>query len=1191
MTIKNLKKIFFISLFIAVFGLLIAPSTQAYDNWNQIEKNEANIGSSNDYGPAEYNEAGYLGPCVAGDSEDVQGFRIRGGQAIFQYGSNTCLYKYNEVNVPQQKLIADTSHGSNAAIAGDVSYFTVDGAHSVVYAYNLETEKLLWQKDLSVWSIDSVSHGVVVAEDKIFISVQEGATGGVYALDKANGDILWQTEILDAAGDDTQLIATPAYGESKLFVKYHDGGVHGMVALEADNGLLIWRTVEENCGAGDSNNNSPIYNSGAVYGNVCGINSYNASNGVKNWHHELAGDYDGIVWDGAYWNGKLYYTFESTAGQARYIFFNANNGSEAWDSGSLGPLEKGLELIVSDNGIVYLFINGTSLKALSATDGSLVFNSDLPANASGLLGVYNGLLYVEMQNIDVANPGKVLVIAGNSGLPPDETITVTSPTCSIDGGLNYSSCINAQFGGLITHVQTTCNTGTVSTKDVRFTLASPTSVIYNNVSFSNSAGSTFRLKYPGVIDKEGQWTLTATCVNELNQTNNAGAQWTVNPTGSPDPQKLTIYDGTIRVTNSDSLEIGKLVDDPFETEINIDWLSSGSIYVRPNTSEAGSFLQGIAATDRQRLHLSGGIDGKPTLEATGLGLNGSPWIGAGIAGRFAGAAFNSGGSGIYGEVISCGLLKNCYAGYFTNPIAGQAVTAVNNSADNPTLIARNTDSSNYDFTPEWSPSPFTSEVSVFAGPFGQGPVQNTVTSRLYAYIRTNPDNQARVFSVDDDGTMAEGNALDPSLDRCGQPGHDIGFISDGGDGAYVGWASNCPGIGREHFMARVDASGNTIWDTAVNSAYGVSQADSGQYMSLSANANNLLFAFYNGGKICGMKINKDDGARMWSTDLGCTVGSNTAKELASEPGTVLQGMTEDGQGGLVIIYTSGVSTLRARHILNNGTADWTVDVTGSTLNGAGLIYYNNAVYARAQFPNNDLWIFKLNVSDGSQPWAGGLNLGPGKSVNSSDINHQLLVSDDSELTAVWRRESDGRLLMNRINTADGSKKWASDLEIADDVGNIDYRIFKGAGDVVYASYCFETGPNVDECKIQAIDGQGNLLLAAGGADIQDSRSEAMSIGHHIDNSGLSCIDQAFYDSSLPQPVGAEMYCFATNAISADFTGEVQVTEDVIADQNVTEQCNWVSVADGSVCPAGQFLNGLRRNSSTRHPTFYRCCKL
>ncbi len=167
-----------------------------------------------------------------------------------------------------------------------------------------------------------------------------------------------------------------------------------------------------------------------------------------------------------------------------------------------------------------------------------------------------------------------------------------------------------------------------------------------------------------------------------------GIFWLADSSRADTTKRLTVYGGTVRIVDAnDALEIGDLGGGSY-----LDVLSSGEIYLRPNLSTAGSYFSGVPGTASQRLYLSAGLDGQPTLEATGIGQAGAPNQGSAIRATFDGAGLASGGSAVYGEASNCGAARTCYAGYFKNDSSGgdgSAVIVANNSASNPTLLSIN----------------------------------------------------------------------------------------------------------------------------------------------------------------------------------------------------------------------------------------------------------------------------------------------------------------------------------------------------------------------------------------------------------------------------------------------------------------------------------------------------------------------
>jgi hypothetical protein len=296
--------------------------------------------------------------------------------------------------------------------------------------------------------------------------------------------------------------------------------------------------------------------------------------------------------------------------------------------------------------------------------------------------IYNGVVYFPTEK-DLNGNGWTYAIGEGYGLPP----TATTPTCSTDG-VNFSACTNLAFGSLLSYVRTTCTPKSSLIDSAKFTLTSPSGVVYTNLKSQQVASDDYTLQAPYGMTVSGNWVLSVTCQDSAGNTAIADTNWSIGSAPVSDLQKLSIYDGTARFHatsfEENTLEIGSIAEDA-----NIDFLSSGPLFIRPNATEPNTYFEGLPGLPYQRLSINSDSDGQPALEATGLGQLNQSWIGAGVHGRFNGQTYNSGGSAVYGEITSCPFGRNCFGGYFSNLVSGPAVIVTNNSDANPTLESRN----------------------------------------------------------------------------------------------------------------------------------------------------------------------------------------------------------------------------------------------------------------------------------------------------------------------------------------------------------------------------------------------------------------------------------------------------------------------------------------------------------------------
>ncbi len=121
--------------------------------------------------------------------------------------------------------------------------------HGLVKAFEKQSGKQLWEKNLSEFKDDGmfsgvtklwndgesarIAGGLVVAYEKVFMGTENGS---VIALDEKTGDVVWQVHV------NGEVIASPAV-DTGLVVVNTTAGI--MFALDAENGEEKWRYESE----------------------------------------------------------------------------------------------------------------------------------------------------------------------------------------------------------------------------------------------------------------------------------------------------------------------------------------------------------------------------------------------------------------------------------------------------------------------------------------------------------------------------------------------------------------------------------------------------------------------------------------------------------------------------------------------------------------------------------------------------------------------------------------------------------------------------------------------------------------------------------------------------------------------------------------------------------------------------------
>jgi len=428
----------------------------------------------------------------------------------------------------------------------------------------------------------------------------------------------------------------------------------------------------------------------------------------------------------------------------------------------------------------------------------------------------------------------------------------------------------------------------------------------------------------------------------------------------------------------------------------------------------------------------------------------------------------------------------------------------------------------YSLTPEWDPGPtINGDPGYYKGPWA-GPIPSGDSGRLYAFTgHTIPGfkHYNYAYRVNDDGSAVLGSrlgALNPGVND----GFTIGFESDGLGGAYLWYNQNWIGIGYINQAARVDPNGSKIWDTqAMPLPLGVSSSGSGFQFPVVTSDGDLVLVYWGSDDVCGMKLNRTTAAQMWSEN-GCSINGHAAHKIFDDHHT--RGAASDGQGGIVVAAEDSLSNdANIKRVLADGTLDWGITLTSEAgTNFRDLFYHDGAVYAFwNNWPDQDYFIEKVMVADGSRPWAQPINIGYGH-----DYRATVSQSDENEIVTV-RYEGGQNYYMNRFTMDTGEQKWANEILI-DPIFGFFPSVIPGTQGVVYVSACTT---DTDECRIQGINPDGSFTFPVGGVQLEDSEYQHNRVGSHnkIDGDNLiACIDQSSrnYDNNI---IKSQMYCLGS----------------------------------------------------------------
>ncbi|MFM5508448.1 outer membrane protein assembly factor BamB [Aeromonas rivipollensis] len=153
----------------------------------------------------------------------------------------------------QLQPVVEEDHIYAAARDGDVT------------AFDRNSGETLWSVDLADLPINAdkrsarLSGGLVSRYGKLFLGSENGV---VYALNEANGEVLWQTTVPG------EVVASPAVEDGRVVVLTTSGR---LMALDTDEGKLQWTLSEEQPPLTLRSASTPVITNGAVlYGRADG---------------------------------------------------------------------------------------------------------------------------------------------------------------------------------------------------------------------------------------------------------------------------------------------------------------------------------------------------------------------------------------------------------------------------------------------------------------------------------------------------------------------------------------------------------------------------------------------------------------------------------------------------------------------------------------------------------------------------------------------------------------------------------------------------------------------------------------------------------------------------------------------------------------------------------------------------------
>lgn len=258
--------------------------------------------------------------------------------------------------------------------------------------------------------------------------------GNVYALNAANGSILWSQKIGSDSG------SSPAVINNVVYISLDSGTLY---ALNAANGAQIWSVFLGVGLAGPTVVNNVIYVSSQ--NNVYALN---ATTGTQIWHYPVGG------FPTTYYNKIVYVSSQDGGGDTILYAINAINGKILWNYSLGGDWYSNVTTAVVANGVVYIGFGslpgnggcsgadgGTGeVYALNATSGTLLWET-YAGFCDASTAVANNTVYVGGADGSVnainATTGKIVWTFngnGNFGNPIYSAPTVANGVVYISNG-------------------------------------------------------------------------------------------------------------------------------------------------------------------------------------------------------------------------------------------------------------------------------------------------------------------------------------------------------------------------------------------------------------------------------------------------------------------------------------------------------------------------------------------------------------------------------------------------------------------------------------------------------------------------------------------------------------------------------------------------------------------------------------
>jgi outer membrane protein assembly factor BamB len=260
---------------------------------------------------------------------------------------------------------SDSSVGMGITMAKDAIYVNAtDG----FYALNLADGTILWM-NLRVQG--SSSYTPWVAGDTIYVAANEGFSGALYALNRADGKQVWKVGTESSFGDTNIAVA------NDTIYTLSDKGF--IVAYSTANGSKRWQSAFDIGDAG-LDDRAPSADKTAVYiGSKDGnLYAFSVVEGSSLWHYQAGGEVTGTP---TLANGAVYFPSKD-----QHVYaVNAASGSLLWSYKT--SQEIGISPAVANN-VAYIGL-GTNLVALDAGTGKRLWQAPA-SDANGFSEFFEG---------------------------------------------------------------------------------------------------------------------------------------------------------------------------------------------------------------------------------------------------------------------------------------------------------------------------------------------------------------------------------------------------------------------------------------------------------------------------------------------------------------------------------------------------------------------------------------------------------------------------------------------------------------------------------------------------------------------------------------------------------------------------------------------------------------------------------